>query len=80
LEVLATPGARGQLVEHTINRWASVAPVGGRSSRAAPGGAAAVVIPQLYTRDLAGDSSDDRLASLEDAVDSCAQRALDLTS
>jgi aminoglycoside phosphotransferase (APT) family kinase protein len=40
----------------------------------------AVVIQQLYARYLAGDSTDDRLASLGDAVESCMQRVLDLTT
>ena len=40
----------------------------------------AVVIQQLYARYLAGDSTDDRLASLGGAIESCVQRALDLTS
>ncbi|HEX4527972.1 MAG TPA: phosphotransferase family protein [Acidimicrobiia bacterium] len=39
----------------------------------------AVVIQQLYRRYLAGDAADDRLAALGDAIDSCVQRALDLT-
>jgi aminoglycoside phosphotransferase (APT) family kinase protein len=40
----------------------------------------AVVIQQLSSRYLAGDSTDERLSSMGDAVESCAQRALDLTS
>jgi aminoglycoside phosphotransferase (APT) family kinase protein len=40
----------------------------------------AVVIQQLYRRFLAGDAADQRLASLGDAIDTCVQRALDLTS
>jgi aminoglycoside phosphotransferase (APT) family kinase protein len=40
----------------------------------------AVVIQQLYRRFLAGDAADERLASLGDAIDSCVQRALDLTN
>jgi aminoglycoside phosphotransferase (APT) family kinase protein len=40
----------------------------------------AVVIQQLYRGFLAGDAADERLASLGDAIDSCVQRALDLTN
>ncbi len=40
----------------------------------------AVVIQQLYRRHLAGDSADARLESLGDAVQTCAQRALELVS
>jgi aminoglycoside phosphotransferase (APT) family kinase protein len=40
----------------------------------------AVVIQQLYRRFLAGDAADERLASLGDAIDTCVQRALELTS
>jgi aminoglycoside phosphotransferase (APT) family kinase protein len=40
----------------------------------------AVVIQQLYRRALAGDSADPRLTSLGDAIDTCVQRARELTS